>query len=278
MKFTKVIHLSYGVTLAHEFIDRLLDSQARFYRNVYMMFCSGESVRRKMIERYSDNAAAGRQQFEFHGYTTLAKPPLEQDEHSKKTILWTPRWTYEPRIGGSHFLEYKDNFVALRDRYGDKVNLSMRPHGNTFRDLQEKHLITKEELDAYKQTVKDKSIEIHPTSFNLYENFRLTDILIGDYSSILPVYFITGRPLIYCEYPNAIFLDEYKDMYDCLYIAHDWDEVLHYLDELVAGNDPLYERRQAAVAKIRALHANSAQRIVDRIVRDFKQAEDPNLG
>ena len=271
VKFTKVIHLSYGVTLAHIFIDRLIDSQANFYRNLYMMFCSGESVRKKMIARFAQNVSAGYQHMEFCGYTALAKTPLPQDDHSKKTILWTPRWSYEPRIGGSHFLEYKDNFVELRDRYGDKVNLAMRPHGNTFRDLQEKNLITKEEVDAYKQTVSDKDIKIYETSFDLYEQFRLTDILIGDYSSILPVYFITGRPLIYCEYPNAVMLDEYKEMYECMYVARSWDDVLKYLDDLVAGNDPLFERRQAAAEKIRADHADAAQRIIDRIVEDFKR-------
>ena len=277
VKFTKVIHISYGVTLAHIFVERLLDVLSNFYRNVCMMFCSSKSVQVNWIERFSDNVSTGRQQFLSVGYTVLDKAPLPMDEHSKKTILWTPRWSYGDRTGGSHFLEYKDNFVGLRQRYGDKVNLSMRPHENTFRDMEEKLLLTHEEIDAYKKTVKDSGIKLYQTSFDLYEQFRLTDILLGDYSSILPVFFITGRPIVYCEFQNAVPLDEYREMFDCMYVAHNWDEVLHYLDDLIAGNDPLFERRQKAAAKIRADHANAAQRIVDRIVEDFKQSEVPNL-
>ncbi len=138
-------------------------------------------------------------------------------------------------------------------------------------------MISQEEIDEYKKTVKDNDIELYSASFDLYEQFRLTDILIGDYSSILPVWFITGRPIIYCVNPSATFFDEYKEMYECMYIAQTWDEVLKYLDDLVAGNDPLYERRQKAAENLRAAHADAAQKIVDRIVEDFRQCEDPNL-
>lgn len=277
IKYAKICHISYGATLSHTFADRLMDDFPEFYRNIRLMFCSAASVKTKIEKRYPENVELGYQYFEFLGYPSLDTPRPEIDEHSTKRILWTPRWSYSERVGGSHFLEYKDKFVELRDRYGDKVELSMRPHMNTFRTLLAKGAMTSEELAAYKNTLKEKSITLYSTFIDLDENFRDKDILLGDYSSILPVFFLTGRPMIYCEFPNAVFFDEYKEMYECLYIAHNWDEVLHYLDDLVSGNDPLYERRQAAVAKIRALHANSAQRIVDRIVEDFKQSEDSNL-
>ena len=198
-------------------------------------------------------------------------------EHTKKTILWTPRWSYETRTGGSHFLEYKDDFVSLRQRYGDKVNLSMRPHENTFREVQEKNLISKEEMDAYKQSIKDNSIEIYNKTFGIDEQFSMTDILLCDYSSILIEFFLTGRPMVYCEFPNAVPFDEYKEMFECMYIAHSWDDVLKYLDDLVAGNDPLYERRQKAVANIKAMHADAAQRIINRLREDFKSCEDDSI-
>ena len=241
------------------------------------MFCSAATVKEKLSERYASNVEMGYQHMEFLGYPILDTDLAAPDPHSTVNLLWTPRWSYKARVGGSHFLEYKDKFITLGDRYGDKVKLSMRPHANTFSDLQEKGLITKAEVDAYKKTLKEKSIELYSTQFDLYENFRRTDILIGDYSSILIVYFLTGRPMIYCEFANAEPLAEYKEMFDCMYVARSWDDVERYLDELIAGNDPLYERRQKAVAKIRADHANSAQRIVDRLLEDFKQCEDPDL-
>ncbi len=277
MRFAKVCNISYGATLTHTFIDRLLDEIPKFYQSLYFMFCSAPTVKKKIVEHNQSSVDMGYQHVEFLGYPVLDEEPLPMKEHSKKTILWTPRWSYDGRIGGSHFLEYKDNFVGLRARYGDKVNLSMRPHENTFRDLQEKKLISAEEVDAYKKSLKDNDINLYYTTFDLNEQFRLTDILLGDYSSILIVYFLTGRPIIYCEFPNAVPFDEYKEMFDCMYIAHSWADVERYLDDLVAGNDPLFERRQAAVEKIRALHADAAQKIVARLVEDFKSCEDDDI-
>ncbi len=277
IRFAKLCNISYGATLAHTFVDRLLDEFPTFYRSLYFMFCSSPTVKKKFEERYPSNAEMGYQHFEFPGYPVVDKDPLPMDEHSKKTILWTPRWSYEPRLGGSHFLEYKDNFVELRQRYGDKVNLSMRPHENTFRDLQEKKLITAEEIDAYKKSLTTNDIKLYSTTYDLDEQFRITDILLADYSSILIVYFLTGRPIIYCEFAGAVPFDEYKEMFECMYIAHSWDDVLKYLDDLIAGNDPLYERRQKVVAELRAMHEGSVRNIVNLVVEDFKSCEDDSI-
>ena len=277
IRFAKICDISYGATLSHTFADRLIEEYPKFYRSLYFMFCSAPTVRDKMLAQYKSGVDEGYRHFEFQGYPVLSREPLPMKAHDKKTILWTPRWAYDARVGGSHFLEYKDNFVALRQRYGDKVNLSMRPHENTFREVQNRNLLTKEEVDAYKQSLKDNKINLYYTTFDLGEQFRLTDILLCDYSSILIEFFLTGRPMVYCEFINAVPFDEYKEMFDCMYIAHNWDDVLKYLDDLVAGNDPLFERRQKAVAGVKALHANATQKIIARLLEDFKSCEDADI-
>ena len=275
VQFAKICHVSYGASLAHIFVDRLIADLPNFYRNIYLFFCSAATVKEKFTAAYSENAAMGYQHFEFLGYPILSQElELDTSEHSAKRILWTPRWSYDARIGGSHFLEYKDKFVALHEKYGDKVELSMRPHINTFRDLQAKGLISEAEVAEYKKRLKQNNVELHSMQIELGDEFRDKDILLSDYSSILIVYFLTGRPIIYCEFPNAVMMPEYQEMLDCMYIARSWEDVERYLDDLIAGNDPLFERRQAAVEKIRAAHANAIDRIVGRIIDDFNAARE----
>ena len=269
VRFAKVCHISYGATLAHTFIDRLLDEYLHFYDKVYMMFCSAETVKEKMLARLLLSTSMGYQHIEFLGYPVLEDLPAPQASSDKKRILWTPRWSYSARIGGSHFMEYKEKFIELNQRYKDKVELSMRPHMNTFRSAVGAKLMTTDDVRAYKQRLKDNSVTLCGTFMDLNENFANADILLSDYSSILIVYFLTGRPIVYCEFVNAVMLPEYQEMLECMYVAHDWDEVVHYLDELVAGNDPLFERRQKAVEEIRARHEGAIQRIVDRVMEDF---------
>ncbi len=279
VRFAKVCHVTYGASIAHTYIDRLIKDRMNFYRNVYFIFCSAETAKEKITAMFSENANMGYQHFEFLGYPVLENVDNSEPEpHSTKRILWTPRWSYNARTGGSHFLEYKDKFVTLRERYGDKVELAMRPHVNTFRDLQDKQLISKEDVVAYKRRLKENEIELYSTFVDLEENFKQSDILLTDYSSIVVVYFLTGRPIIYCDFPNAVMMPEYEEMLECMYVARSWEDVERYLDDLVNGIDPLFERRQKAVEKIRAAHANASTRIIERVLQDFNDClEDTDV-
>ena len=100
-----------------------------------------------------------------------------------------------------------------------------------------------------------------------------TDIFLTDYSSIVILLFLTGRPIIYCEFPNAIPFPEYEEMFAAMYIAHSWEDVEGYLDDLVAGNDPLFDKRQAVAKKIYETHKDSTKKIVERIAKDFKDSQ-----
>ena len=274
VQFAKVCHITYGANLAHTFIDKLLDRCWRFCREVYFLFCSAETVKEKTTNVYQDNIGLGYQHFEFLGYPILEKFYLmAATESSVKRILWTPRWSYNERVGGSHFMNYKDKFIELRSRYGDAVEITMRPHMNTFKTMEENHLMTKAEIAAYKKALKDNRINLDSSYRDLDETIRNTDIFLADYSSILIELFLTGRPIIYCEFPNAIPFAEYEEMFGAMYIARSWEDVERYLDDLVAGNDSLFEKRQEVAKQIYETHKGATQKIVERLIRDFKESE-----
>lgn len=274
IQFAKVCHITYGANLAHTFIDKLLDRCWRFYGKVYFSFCSAETVKEKMTDKYKESVAFGYQHFEFLGYPILEKFYLmAATKSSAKRILWTPRWSYNERVGGSHFMNYKDKFIGLRSRYGDAVEITMRPHMNTFKTMEESRLMTKAEIAAYKKALRDNRITLDSSYRDLVETIRNTDIFLADYSSILIELFLTGRPVIYCEFQNAIPLPEYEAMFNAMYIARSWEDVERYLDDLVAGNDSLFEKRQEVAKKIYETHKNATQKIVERMIQDFKESE-----
>ena len=101
------------------------------------------------------------------------------------------------------------------------------------------------------------------------KSIRGIDIFLADYSSTLVCFFLTGRPIIYCELPNAVPFPEYAEMFAAMYTARSWEEVEHYLAELIAGNDPLFERRQTIAQKIFEKHKDAAEKIVDWLSEDF---------
>ncbi|MBR4904214.1 MAG: D-alanyl-D-alanine carboxypeptidase family protein [Selenomonadaceae bacterium] len=273
IQFAKVCHITYGANLAQNFIDNLLDKCWSFYSKIYFLFCSGATVTDEMTEKYRENIELGYQHFEFLGYPILERYyQMPASESSVKRILWTPRWSCNERVGGSHFMNYKDKFIGLRSKYGDSVELTMRPHMNTFKAMEKSHLMTEDEIENYKRTLEDNRINLD-SLYRDNETIRNTDIFLTDYSSIIIELFLTGRPIVYCEFPNAIILPEYEEMFKAMYIARTWEDVERYLDDLIAGNDPLFEKRQEVAKQIYELHEGATQKIVKRLVQDFKESE-----
>ena len=274
VQFAKICHITYGSNLAYAFIDRLLEDHPQFYCHAYFMFCSGETVKNMAIEKFKDNVDMGYTHFEFLGYPILERYyQMPATESSAKRILWTPRCRYDGKIGGSHFFEYRNKFVALRAKYGEKVELAMRPHKLSFRNFVNSGLMTDEEVTAYTDSLEENQVKFYEAVVDIDDNIHETDIFLADYSSMLIVLFLTGRPIIYCEFPNAIPLPEYEEMFAAMYTAHSWEDVERYVDDLMAGNDPLFEKRQEIAKRLYELHKDSAQKIVDRIIQDFKDNE-----
>ena len=271
VKFAKVCIISYGATLSNIFSDRLFNEYPNFWQNVYLYFASAETVKDEFAKKFPQDISMNYQHVEFFGYPAL-KPyyRLEKESSAAKNILWSPRWNFDDKIGGSHFMDYKNNFVALKKKYGDKIELVLRPHPDLFSELMKKKFMTEKEITAYDELLKENNICRQTTLANMYKSIRKIDIFLTDYSSIMVEFFLTGRPIIYCEYSKAIPLPEYEEMFKAMYIAHNWKEVERYLEDLLNDNDPLFEKRQEIAEKIYETHKDAAEKIVDRIVKDFR--------
>ncbi|MBE8949713.1 MAG: hypothetical protein SR3Q1_03825 [Quinella sp. 3Q1] len=61
-------------------------------------------------------------------------------------------------------------------------------------------------------------------------------------------------------------------MFSAMYIAHSWKDVERYLEDLLAGNDPLLERRQEIAQKIYETHKGAADKIAKKVLEDFNQS------
>ena len=272
-KFAKVCVISYGASLAHSFFEWLFEDYPNFWRNVYLFFTSAETVKAVMTEKFPQEISMNYRHVEFLGYPAL-KPyyNLPKESSASKCIMWSPRWNFGDKVGGSHFMEYKDDFVALSKKYGDKVELIFRPHPDLFKELIRKKVMSREQIMKYDETLKAKNIYRQTTLANMFNSVRKVDIFITDYSSIMIELFLTGRPIIYCECPQAKPLPEYEEMFAAMYIARSWKDVENYLEDLLAGNDSLFEKRQEVAKKIYDLHKDATEKIVESIIQDFNQS------
>lgn len=102
--------------------------------------------------------------------------------------------------------------------------------------------MTRQEVDDYKELLKMNNIitmDKDPINAVLGD----ADILISDISSVIPSYFMTGRPVIYCKSSLEVN-NEFKELLEGIYIANSWEDVETYVSEITAGNDYLKEKRK----------------------------------
>ena len=197
----------------------------------------------------------------FEYYKSLGTNP------GKNRILWTPRWTYDADIGGSHFFEYIDLFIDFA-RTKD-VSITIRPHPLMFENLVSKNLLTEDDVKNIMHRCKEAGI-VFDSNRIIAETFKKTDILISDYSSILTLFMTTGKPIIYC--PNDVPYNEiFGRLMDGMYLANNWNEIGMYTEDLLGGKDILKEKREKIVYDELIRKTNAVERIADILYQDFEK-------
>lgn len=263
VKFVKICLIPYGYTLSKNFIGMI--TRNAFYKNVYFNFADGVEYGQIIENACRNNIDKGLQSVQYCGYPALEKY-MKWDNHTDAgCITWSPRWSFDDAIGGSHFIEYKDKFFDLRELF-PKEKILMRPHPMLFSNLVSTKKMTEKEKDCYLNKLCDYNIEINDRGA-IDDVLLNTKLLITDFSSIIISFFATGRPIIYCE---SVFepTQEFKEILQYMYVAHSWDEVIHYADEILKGNDYLLEKRMNFINEGSfEIHKSSTSKILERLKR-----------
>jgi hypothetical protein len=268
VKYAKVCYIPYGYSISDQMSFLMIENKD-FFRNVYFMFMVSPFVIEKFKKIYRRNLKKGTQHIEYLGYPAL-KTYLDFDkEYNKFNITWTPRWTYDKKIGGSHFFEYKDKFIGLLKKNND-INLTIRPHPMMFYNFQRLGIMTEEEINEYKDELKENNIYLD-CGTPIDNVLRNTGILITDISSIIPSFFFTGRPIIYCSCDIELN-DDLKNMSRSFYIAKSFEDIERHLKDILNGNDYLKDIRERLLTSDRySIHRKSSELILDRIYKDFEE-------
>ena len=127
--------------------------------------------------------------------------------------------------------------------------------------------MTEEDVNAYLQDVNNSGASID-TNKDISDTFQNTDILVSDRSSVIPMFFMTGKPIIYCPIES-----EYGYLFQMilpgLYIANNWEDMNNILDNLTGGNDRLKEVRESIIHEYFSSNMNASKKIVDTIYNDY---------
>ena len=263
---SKVCYIPYGFSGSNVFNDG--NTNKEFFRSVYFAFLESPEMVDCMTRVFDSPRERKLHNFLYLGYPALQSMFSINNKRQYRSVLWTPRWSFDPIIGKSNFIKYKNEILKFAEEQTE-CNFTFRPHPLLFKELKNKELMSPNEMKKYLKQCQELNIR-YDGNRPINEAFTDADILITDYSSIIIEFFITGKPIIYCD--SAFELNStYKKLLEGLYIVKTEEELRDRLKELSNGYDPLYDVRQKIIDEELTIHKNSVRAILTTILEDYNQ-------
>lgn len=253
VKYTKICYIPYATSDAKD----IPISPDRFFRNIYLGFSEDEETAELNNLRHRHT---GHKSFINAGYPVFERCMSISSECSYSNVLWTPRWGFP----GSHFTDY--NKTLTEYDWIDNT-LTIRPHPLMWNNFEKLGLITSSEAEIIKERWAERNI-IMDENKSVERTFETTDILISDVSSLVPMFFLTGKPVIYCPFETE-YVSLYESVLPGVYKVWNEGELLSTLDMLLRGEDPLRDKRMEIIRNKFEQHRSATETIVSAIKEDY---------
>lgn len=170
----------------------------------------------------------------------------KQSPHEKKTFLWTPHFVEGDIKGWSTFNIYYDAMIFMALNY--PINLIIRPHPLFIGRLQAfggEGVDKLSRLLDYAKTLENITLDF-AASYDA--SFSHSDALIADAGSFLLEYLPTERPILYLTHDTCLSLNKSANfVFDSYYIARRVEDIDHFVNMVISGEDPLKNKRLKAM-------------------------------
>ena len=284
-RYCKVCMVIYGMIMTEEVGDTVMERD--FFRHVYCYFAETSYAMRKNRRDGWLIHALGLQKSEFKGQPGIEEIAESRDlespawDFSKNDfrIMWTPRWTTDPALGGTNFFEYCHLLMEFAKERTD-MDFLFRPHPMALRNFVATGEMTPEEETAFREECQrignislDERVEYTATMWQ-------SSVLVTDISGVMAEYFVTGKPLIYCASNMRLTPAEHTArMLEGCYVVHNWQQLRqgchalrHTLIQLRQGYDPLAQKRLELAQEIfGGIDSSPSREIVEELVKDYRK-------
>lgn len=200
----------------------------------------------------------------FQTQTRQSKPS------SKNYVIYAPHFSFpvpnkERVFGVSTFLDSGRVMLEFAKAHPE-INWVFKPHPRLRRELVDKRVWTKEEVDVYYAEWENIGESCYTSDY--VELFMESKAMITDCGSFLTEYSCTGKPLIHLvpgklpAQPNPAL----EKLYGLFYEAPDNETLLKWLNQIVIkGEDPRREERLKCAEESGLRNSHAAQNIVNYI-------------
>ncbi len=273
-KYARICVILYAYLLTEDIVKVVMHKD--FFPYVSIYFAESEHTKEYFVKYNKLGCRLGLQKGVFGGVPVLESLyQLEEQtsaswsySHNDFRVVWSPRWTTDPKIGGSSFLPFHKDFLAFAEENKD-LDVLIRPHPLMFDNLLNTGKMTLEEIESFKQTCKETSNVRIDEEKDYISTLWQSDVLVSDISSIMTEYLAMGKPIIYVDWENdSVFTPAMQAMLDVCYVVHSFEEMSATVLNLKAGNDYLKDKRLEVAEKYFKLEEskNLSKKILDSLI------------
>lgn len=272
-RYAKVCYVPYAYwVLGHD----LCGYNDEFFTNIYLGFFECDEHAgyvRSRLSPYNRILSVGYPAMEARFAVSDSKSvSTEKGRRSKVRLLWTPRWSYDPVTGGSHFFEYRDRILELKRRYPE-FDVTIRPHPLAFENYVSLGMMTSKDVESYKSEAAGAGVQFDGNEL-VEETFESTDILLTDVSSIDFVYALSAKPIVFCQ-TEVPLSPAFLRATDCMYITDSWSDIEQAVLSIARGNDQLAQKRLSYAQLLLETNDGASARILRAIQTDHDERSNP---
>ncbi|MGN0438541.1 MAG: CDP-glycerol glycerophosphotransferase family protein [Lachnospiraceae bacterium] len=268
VKYALICNVLYGLSLTKNVEPLLLNKD--YFKDCFCYYALDVNEKSYYEKRFFLGVKFGIQKcFSYGGIgieqILLAKVEKRQNEF-KKTIIWTPRWSTDDKIGGSNFFNYRNIILKLVNSHKDCLFV-FRPHPLMFSNFVSTGEMSEVEVKEFKQFCRETVNVVLDETKEYYDTFWQSDFLITDGSAIVPEYFSTGKPIMFCQSKiSEANTDFYNDIISRCYEVYNEHGLVNYFEQLLAGNDVKSDARKELIDKTMNNYKNNSERIINSLI------------
>ena len=267
VKYALICNVLYGLSFDTNMLSTIINRN--YYRDVYCYFSADSSERNYYKSRFKIGFKLGITCCEPYGAIGLEQILNSKTEKKnasfRKTIIWTPRWSTDSLIGGSNFFNYK-SFIIRFAKENPDVLFVIRPHPLMFNNFIKTGEMTQIEVDDFKAyCCAQKNISLDEEK-EYSESFWNSDLLITDISSVVPEYFVTGKPIAYCHSEICFYyLDYAKAIIESSYEVFNSNDLVKIVNSILNDEDEKYEERNKVMNQFFSGILNSSDNVIKKM-------------
>ena len=275
-RHSKVCLMMYGMPFGRE--DWAIMANRDFISRVYFHFAESRAFCRLRRQQHPLKHLFGLQKTVCVGLPAGQSILASRDKTSASwsfsqndfRVMWTPRWTTDPKVGGTNFFAYRDAILDYAENHPD-TDILLRPHPLMFDNFLKTGEMTREEVAAYQTRCGQIPNAAFDTERRYDATFWGSSVLVSDISGVIPEYLFTGKPVIFCNTNcDMALLEPMAVLLDACYQVRNREELEACLDALHRGEDPLAQKRQAALQCVFGGNDDPAEMILQQLLSDEK--------